>query len=316
MAESGEVNLWEYVDTTREETKPLPDLPAIPTPETVNPTKDSLAALTATERELYKMEFAIYKETSSHVKSVRQLAQKITNHILTTIDQRHLILIKSDEHPGDMLKSLKKRLAPTDRARKIELSHAYAKLQKFDKKEPIETWLQRWEKVIDECTYLNVSEINDDKPQFDFLMAIKPLDPSFSSGFEIKLNSRLAKSRELPTISYLLEQFRNHIRLEEVSKTGTINHVLATFKGQAQSGNANSGSNQSKEGNGQAEPAEVPTCFCGQVHWFSECGYVAESNRSPGWKADAEIQAKYDKKMKNPKFKQIIQRAIKRAAKD
>ena len=74
MAESGEINLWEYIDTTKEETLPLPVIPPIPGPETVNAATDTLAALTPTKRELYKMKFSVYKETSSYAKSVRQIA--------------------------------------------------------------------------------------------------------------------------------------------------------------------------------------------------------------------------------------------------
>jgi hypothetical protein len=41
-----------------------------------------------------------------------------------------------------MLVALKKRLAPTDYARKLELARKYNKLKTFTKKESVEKWLK------------------------------------------------------------------------------------------------------------------------------------------------------------------------------
>jgi hypothetical protein len=41
-----------------------------------------------------------------------------------------------------MLAALKKRLAPTDYARKLDLAHKYNKLKTYSKRDDLEKWLK------------------------------------------------------------------------------------------------------------------------------------------------------------------------------
>jgi hypothetical protein len=42
-----------------------------------------------------------------------------------------------------MLVSLKKHLAPTDRAKEYEITKRYAQLKSYDKSQPIKQWLDK-----------------------------------------------------------------------------------------------------------------------------------------------------------------------------
>ena len=71
-----------------------------------------------------------------------------------------------------MLTALKKRLAPTDRARKEELASQYRALFKYNKREGVKTWLQKWEKVMADCRRQNIPDTAENRPQFDFIAAV------------------------------------------------------------------------------------------------------------------------------------------------
>ena len=84
-----------------------------------------------------------------------------------------------------MLTALKLRIAPTDKARELEAARQYRELLTVPKSENTDIWLQRWEKVYTEAKKLNLSDVQKDRPLYDFLRAIKSIDSAFSSTHEI-----------------------------------------------------------------------------------------------------------------------------------
>jgi hypothetical protein len=58
------------------------------------------------------------------------------------VSTNNIVYINDKTMVYQMLVALKKRLAPTDYARKLELACKYNKLKKFLKKEDIEKWLK------------------------------------------------------------------------------------------------------------------------------------------------------------------------------
>jgi hypothetical protein len=80
-----------------------------------------------------------------------------------------------------MLVALKKRLAPTDYIRKLDLARKYNKLKKFLKKEDIEKWLKDWETTYIDGKKLNIPEVADEWPLFDFTHAISAIDSGYAS---------------------------------------------------------------------------------------------------------------------------------------
>jgi hypothetical protein len=81
---------------------------------------------------------------------------------------RNITYLKSTTTVYQMLVALKKRLAPTDEAKKIQFIAQYNRLKKFQKNESIEQWLQDWEKTYIEAKALSLPDVADERPLYDF----------------------------------------------------------------------------------------------------------------------------------------------------
>ena len=77
--------------------------------------------------------------------------------------------------------SLKDQFKPIDRARETQVTMAYQRLKQTPRSTDIETWLDNWELVYSEAEEINLPEINGDRPLYDFLFTVKPLDAAFSA---------------------------------------------------------------------------------------------------------------------------------------
>ncbi len=107
---------------------------------TSSPPHTTLATLISDEREVYKLLYNEYKDNLSLVKQQIESLRQIRNHIVTSISKDNITYLKDKATIYDMLVALKKRLAPTDDARKIEVATKYSKLKIFDKKTDLEVW--------------------------------------------------------------------------------------------------------------------------------------------------------------------------------
>ena len=87
-----------------------------------------------------------------------------------------------------MLVALKKRLAPTDYARKLELAQKYNKLKTYLKREDVEKWLKDWEITFTNGKKLKIPEVADERPLFDFTHAILAIDSRYASTQEYFIN--------------------------------------------------------------------------------------------------------------------------------
>ena len=108
-----------------------------------------------------------------------------------------------------MLVSLKKHLALTDRAKEYEITKRYAKLKSYDKSQPIKQWLDDWEQTYSEGYIMAILEVSRTRSLFDFAMAIASIDQSYSCTIEFDIN-RSIKHYNIPTLTDLVEDFRNH----------------------------------------------------------------------------------------------------------
>jgi hypothetical protein len=108
-----------------------------------------------------------------------------------------------------MLVSLKKYLAPTDRAKEYEITKRYAKLKSYDKSQPIEQWLDDWERTYSEGCIMAILEVSGTRSLFDFAIAISSIDQLYSYTMEFDIN-RGIKKNDIPQLTDLVEDFRNH----------------------------------------------------------------------------------------------------------
>jgi hypothetical protein len=133
---------WKCVDPELGSEPVVPNRPEKPTATDVNPVKSSTTTLTPAELDTYKVMLAEYREDLATVKQALDTLRTVRNHVVTTISVTNIVYIKDKSTVYQMLVALKKRLAPTDYARKLEVVHKYNKLKTYSKRENIEKWLK------------------------------------------------------------------------------------------------------------------------------------------------------------------------------
>ena len=115
--------------------------------------------------------------------------------------------------PWDHLIALKRRLAPSDSARALDIETKYHKLCKGPGKQDIEAWLEEWQLVCSEAISYKIGEAIGNRPLRDFLMAIHSKEPIFADSYLMDLEDDKPQDLDL-----LIENFRRLIRLHQSQK--------------------------------------------------------------------------------------------------
>ena len=192
--------------------------------------------------------------------------------------------------------SLKDRFKPTDRARETQVTMAYQRLKRTPRSTDIETWLDNWELVYSEAEEINLPEINGDRPLYDFLFTVKPLDAAFSAanlnvlqqtrfiGRTVHYNSDSANI----TLEVLIQRFRDLYRMEQAAQ-GKSRGIFATLAGMDEDGNIldNDKDNMSMKPN---KPDIKNPCPCQKhmkndkhkIHDMTTCYYLNPKIRPKG----------------------------------
>jgi len=155
--------VWKFVDfSVSKQELPVLTEPVLPLPEDINSDKTTLAELTEPERaELKDRQQADKRQQDLYDKQEAALAALRTT-IQETISRAYLRYTFKCDSTYDMLTALKRRVAPTDRARKIELINQYQKRKKSPQSQNLDTWLRQWEITYIECKELRLAEVEDD----------------------------------------------------------------------------------------------------------------------------------------------------------
>jgi hypothetical protein len=284
--------IWEYVDpSTPKDDLPTLQEPTIPRSRDVNPNKATVAQLDANELEELKLLCYDYKRQVAAYERKEAALGNLRSSIQETISRPYLPYTFKCETPYEMLVKLKQRIAPTDRAREVELVNRYNKMKKGPNNQSMDYWLQEWERVYTECKELNLPDVDKDRSLFDFLHAISKVAPEFASVWRVSLQKKRQKGKDLPDLYNLVELFRDDMRLANAQKDISHGAFAATFQGKP------------------IDPKDDKKrkCLCGQEHQFHECPYLIESVRPKDWKPDPDIEKRIEEKMNaNPKLRTKI----------
>src|SRR5438067_8113837 len=120
IADGGDV--WKYIDPDLELEPAVPSRPEKPSPKDVNPAKTTLLTMDAVERESFKLLLLMYKEDLAEAKQVLDAIQIVRNYIVTTVSTNNIVYIDDKTTEYQMLVALKKRLAPTEYARRLDFA--------------------------------------------------------------------------------------------------------------------------------------------------------------------------------------------------
>ena len=304
-AEAGKV--WDFVNPAvlKEELRVL-TRPKVPKAPDVNPEKNTVAGLSSDELDELKLlrynlkhELQLYERQDTALSTVKV-------HIQETISRVFLPYTFNQESTYDVLVALRQRVAPSDRARKLELSQQYGKLMMAPQPEDIEAWLQAWEQTYTKCKRLRIPIVEDNLPVYDFLNAIADIAPEFSSVWIVNVETMEADSQPLPDIFRLIGLFRDHQRLANAKGNQSPGAFPAHLNGQP----LESGFTKEPKLDNKTRP-----CICGVEHLFSACPYLIESIRPPGWTTDPETQKRVEEKLRFPGIKAAVDRARQRVAK-
>jgi hypothetical protein len=127
-AESGEVKQLIDPDLTTEPI--LLKEPDRPKPSDIREGVTTTVALTAAEREEFRFQREDYKTEFIRYQGQRDTLNNIKDIIIiTSVARQHLSYLENKTTVYQMLTTLKKRIAPTDRACKIKLARRYRDIQ-------------------------------------------------------------------------------------------------------------------------------------------------------------------------------------------
>jgi len=223
---------WQYVDLSKKKDE-LPKLepPSRPTPADVLPTATSIAQLDQIKLTAYNQLYAEYKDDLRVHQKKEQAINDISNYIVRTTSVAYLPLIDGLETVHERLQALKNALAPTTSGRKHDVLNQYTALKAYNKKQSIEKWLNSWRNVYKLAEQLELPDVQWFRPHYDFVRAIKPISSSFAGALEVDLIREERKDDAAPSIIDLIEEFKEHYRMQQESSTTTAsNSAFATLQ--------------------------------------------------------------------------------------
>src|ERR1700740_943030 len=113
-------------------------------------------------------------------------------------------LIAEHVDPRDLLLSIKKRFAPTEKSRKAELKYRYYALQKTPKERERETWIREWREVVRDLKIAKMALADEAKE--DFYKANCEIDRIFA---EIKWDRKETETEDFDTFSqHFVDKYR------------------------------------------------------------------------------------------------------------
>lgn len=141
--------------------------------------------------------------------------------------------------------------------------------------------------VYREADQLKLPDVTGSRSIYDFLGAVKSFDSQFTTFQEGHIALLAETNQKLPSIYDMLERYRNHRHVTQVTSAVTkapSHSAFATLQGEKPTDSSSTPPRQ---------------CLCGELHYFSQCPYLIPSKRNRGWKADREIQKAMDEKIEN-----------------
>lgn len=175
-------NVWQYINPDQITVQPEPTRPFLSNTSDAssNASHTTLASLSSDEREIFKLIYSQYKEDLAVAKQKIDTLKSIRTHLVTSVSKKNIVCIVSKDSIHEMLFALKKRLAPTDEARKLEIINKYSRLRFFDKNMGVEAWLKDWEITYADAVALDLPEVSGDRSQSNFAVALSSLDEAYS----------------------------------------------------------------------------------------------------------------------------------------
>jgi hypothetical protein len=241
-------------------------------------------------RKHYKNQMRKYKKEIDALKNLNIF-------ILTSVDRFNLIYLRNQKTIHSKLSTLKKRLASTNRIRRLDIARKYKNLQRAFKHQQMNQWLLNWKKIYAKANRLNLSDVQNDRCAYDFLNSLRTMNLSFVFDKKTILNHEMNQKKSSTSIKNLLEEFRNHLRIARTLITKRATHeTFATL--QEKSSNDETTDQEKESEKFLNRKFENRSCLCDKKHSFNEYYYLIEEFRSIEWKSNEKMMKKIEKILK------------------
>ena len=124
------------------QTTPIPTEPTRPNPVvTTNNATEVERTTIAAEMDAYRWKWEVYKDDSKKYDAIMEGISKIRTYINNTITRRNIMHIKKALTVVEILKNLKKKLAPNDESELLRVRTEWRALQTYSRKKKITEWI-------------------------------------------------------------------------------------------------------------------------------------------------------------------------------
>ena len=151
----------------------------------------------------------------------------------------------------------------------------------------MDKWLNDWRNIYKLAEQLELPDVQGYRPHYDFVRAVKPISFSFAGALKVNFIHKERKNKDAPSIINLIEEFKEHYRMQQVSTTTANHSAFATLQ-------SNTNSNSNSNFNSNFDSKWHKKCICGFTHWYDDCYYIAKQKRPQDWKLNLDIQNKID----------------------
>ena len=232
-------DLWEYINpSTPKALLPVLSKPSKPTPgdvrSTQNPGESSntqeegepsgiaqptpntpdatirLTALTPSELSVFEALMRDFEyERRQHDRRIEAMAE-LCSRIQSSVHKDHILYTENCNTAWEMLTNLKRRFAPSDKARELNVTFDWAKAtKKITRGTNIEKWVQDFESAYNKAIQLSLPEIQGLKPHYLFANAIKDQAPTFAETLELRLIEMSDAQANTMPFKEEIRKFRN-----------------------------------------------------------------------------------------------------------
>lgn len=136
----------------------------------------------------------------------------------------------------------------------------------------MDDYLYEWERVYGLAKALSLPDVQEERPLFDFALALYEIDETYATNLELRIDENLRLRATDSSISCLnledaIEEFRNHHKRHQSLNQKVI--PPASFAATTHNGE---------------QPEYAKECVCGMKHLFKNCYYINPKLRPANWK--------------------------------
>jgi hypothetical protein len=197
-----------------------------------------------------------------------------------------------------MLASLKRRFAPSDKARQNEVLSAWISASRKPRRGvSIIKWIHELELAYDKAVEYKLPEVQGLHAHYALTAATIEIATSFSYDWDRQLIKTTENDLNKPSFKEMIQELRELKRLADSRLPAQARHGAfpASFQGMDPEGNP-----------------IVLWCICGEQHRYAACNYLIPERRPTGWKPVPSIQKKVDDAMASMRAKPRIPKNAKK----